>query len=594
MIKNLASKIFFVLSKKDKALIIAMLILMAITAVIEILAISSVMPFIASITNLQQVIDKPVYGWVYKLMHKSDFEYKVFLGYSSLFLIVISNILRIFANKKLLVFGNEKGAELAVILFQKYLEADYSFHLENNTSALIKNITIEVARYTQNVFLPLLRMISRVLFLILSVCFLLLINPYIALLTFCLVGGLYFSIFLVIKNKLSTNGLLISKENAHRFKIMNESFLGIKETKIMKLENNYINLFNQSMKQISVATADSQAYAVVPKNIVELLVFGGVITIILILMYLGLIIVYLPTIIVFLFVGYKAMPAMQEIYNSAALIRANFNAIENIEMINVKNTTKAEKGYIPEFSVLEVKNICFNYTSNSNLVLQDISFTIKRNSSVAIVGESGCGKSTLIDILLGLLKPNSGQIKLDGDMDLYKKSCWKDLFAFVPQSVHLIEGSILDNIVLGHKKSIDINRIHTICQGLKLQSLIDESPDGLYTNVGENGAKISGGQKQRIGIARALYARRQILILDEATSALDSITEIEILNSLRKLAPNAMLIMVTHSLEAVKCCEKVLFIREGQIYGQGSFQKLCQSNLHFKKFVELKNRDKYA
>jgi ABC-type bacteriocin/lantibiotic exporter with double-glycine peptidase domain len=225
---------------------------------------------------------------------------------------------------------------------------------------------------------------------------------------------------------------------------------------------------------------------------------------------------------------------------------------------------------------ITLENISFEYINSYKSILRDVSLTIHKGTSIAIVGKSGAGKSTLVNIIIGLLEPSHGDIKVNGVSIYSDIRAWQNLIAYIPQSIFLYDDTLARNIALGvNDSSIDRDRLRSAIEAAQLSDFVYSLPDRFSTVIGENGVRISGGQRQRIGIARALYFGREILIFDEATSALDHETEKSVIHSIHSLQ-NTMntIIMITHRLQTVSQCNTIYMLESGKIVKSGSFSEV--------------------
>lgn len=213
--------------------------------------------------------------------------------------------------------------------------------------------------------------------------------------------------------------------------------------------------------------------------------------------------------------------------------------------------------------------------------------SVPANSVVGIVGPSGSGKSTLIDILLGLIEPQSGQLKIDGEgITDQNLRAWQNTIGFVPQSIFLSEGTIAENVAFGiPEKEIDFNQVKKVLNLAHLNDLVQSLDDGVHTKVGERGVQLSGGQRQRIGIARALYHEAEVLVFDEATSALDGITEKLIMEAIHDFSGQKTIIMIAHRLKTVQKCDQIFFLDQGRVLDQGIYSELLEKNLIFREMA---------
>ncbi|WP_265088499.1 ATP-binding cassette domain-containing protein [Psychrobacter immobilis] len=220
--------------------------------------------------------------------------------------------------------------------------------------------------------------------------------------------------------------------------------------------------------------------------------------------------------------------------------------------------------------------------------LNNINIDIPINATVGFVGESGSGKSTAIDLLLGLISPNEGQLMLDDlVIDNKNRQAWQQNIGFVPQSIFLSEGSIAENVAFGlRSQDIDLLKVQQAIKLAHLAPLVARLTEGVHTKVGERGVQLSGGQRQRIGIARALYNQADVLVFDEATSALDGITEKVIMDAIQELSGQKTIVMIAHRLKTVKNCDIIYLMERGEMVEQGTYQQLIDNNPTFKKMAQ--------
>ena len=225
---------------------------------------------------------------------------------------------------------------------------------------------------------------------------------------------------------------------------------------------------------------------------------------------------------------------------------------------------------------IEASEISFRFSDSGSLVLKNINLTIPKGSCIGIVGTTGSGKSTLIDILMGLLPPTSGSVRVDGVMlEPETLPQWFDRITHVPQSIFLSDAPILNNVAFGKKADqIDRHRVEWAIEKAQLREFLEQLPKGLDTVVGERGVRLSGGQRQRVGIARALYQDAELITLDEATSALDSATEEKVMEALNELGEGLTVIIIAHRLSTLKHCDLVIKLQNGEVVAIGSYEEI--------------------
>ena len=297
----------------------------------------------------------------------------------------------------------------------------------------------------------------------------------------------------------------------------------------------------------------------------------------------------LPFISLYLFSGYRLLPSMQQIYNSIAQLRYVKIPLQNIYK-EIKDRGQNKHKNIVNRKKINLKNkltlnkISYSYETSSKAVLENISMTIPAKTTIGLVGTTGSGKTTTIDLILGLLEPISGFIKVDDTLiNKNNHSAWQKNIGYVPQDIFLIDSDISSNIAFCcHEKDVDMKKVIRASKIANLHNFVtDELPKQYQTKVGERGVRLSGGQRQRIGIARALYHNPQVLILDEATSALDNQTEEVVMDAVNNINKNITIILIAHRLNTVKNCDIIFKLEKGQLVGEGTFEKLIKKSEGF-------------
>lgn len=258
-------------------------------------------------------------------------------------------------------------------------------------------------------------------------------------------------------------------------------------------------------------------------------------------------------------------PTLEEAYDNIAAAR-QYDQI-NLELSDTDSAMLSVKNSIPVVfqDKIEIENIVWKYDNTDQNVLEGLSLEIYKGQSIAFIGSSGAGKTTLADIILGLLPPQEGTVKVDGKSIYTIPNEWSRMIGYVPQSVFLIDDTIRNNVAFGLLPTeIDDERVWEALAQAQLAEFVQSLPKGIDTIVGERGVRFSGGQRQRVAIARALYYNPDILVLDEATSALDSETENAVMESIEELQGRKTLIIVAHRLTTIKSCDRIFEIVEGK------------------------------
>ena len=589
LIKNL----FKLLSPNQRKRFYALQFLVVIMSVFEILGVASIIPFMALVGDMSQLEQNTFIAEIYRQSGiTSESQFVFWVGLCVLGLLFISMIISIFTIWGLSMFANKIGTEIADRLYTYYLKQGWLFHASGSSAQLTKKIATETMRVTGAVLVPLMQMNSKVILSLLMSISIFLYDPKVALIGLSIFAISYFFLFRGVRKRLNKNGIAISEVNEERFRLMNEGFGGIKDLLLMGRDNDFINRFNKSGKTLAYSQGTNAALAQAPRYFVELLAFGSMIILILYLIAshngnLGMI---LPILSVYAIGIIKLLPAFQQIYSSMAIIKANIPAFESIQQDLYDSLHKESKSQKFEESSLNPKqnisleNITFTYPKKEVPALNKLDMLIPANSVIGIVGPSGSGKSTLIDILLCLIEPQEGHLKIDDDIinDQNRRS-WQNTIGFVAQTIFLSEGTVAENVAFGiPEDQIDLDQVKKVLKLAHLSDFISTLDKDIHTKVGERGVQLSGGQRQRIGIARALYHKAEVLVFDEATSSLDGITEKMIMEAIHNFSGKKSIILIAHRLKTVKKCDRIFFIDNGKVVDQGTYQELIENNKDFR------------
>ena len=588
---------FALLSKSQRKRFYALQILVVVMAFTEIVGVASIIPFMALVGDMNQLQQDTIIAQVYQLSGiTSESQFVFLLGFGVLIMLFFSAIISMFTLWRLSMFANVIGSEIADRLFTHYLNQRWLFHSTGSSAQLTKKIAIETRRVTDNLLTPLMLMNARVVFILLMTISIFFFDPIIAIAGFSFFGVAYFILYRVVRKRLERNGINISDVSEQRFRLMNEGFGGIKDILLLGRASDFITRFNKTGVILANSMGSNVGLSLVPRYFIELLAFGSMIGLILYLIatYEGNLGTILPILSVYALASAKLLPAFQMVYASVSNIKGNISALESIQQDIIDSmqsesvsSKPEEKNYIHPKQQISLEDITFTYPGKKELTLNHINMTIPANSVIGIVGPSGSGKSTLIDILLGLISPQQGQLKIDSTI-INDQNCrhWQNTIGFVAQSIFLSEGTIAENVAFGiSRDKINQEKVQQAIKLAHLDEFLQSLDQGIHTKVGERGVQLSGGQRQRIGIARALYHEAEVIIFDEATSSLDGITERMIMEAIDNFIGKKTIVMIAHRLKTVQNCDQIFFIDKGQVVDQGTFKELIETNEYFKKMV---------
>ena len=590
-------KLSYLLSSEERLRVILLLFMILTMALIDMLGIASIMPFIAILANPELIETNNILNSMYKIATnfgiKTEKHFLIAIGVV-VFLLLITSI----SFKALTLYFQTRFIKMCQFnianrLVKHYLYQPYSWFLNRNSATLGKTILSEVGTVIGKGLTPMMNLITNIIITFTLFVLLVLVEPKLAgivLLTMCTFYGL---VYKFNRNLLTKIGEEVFLANEKRFKVLSEAFGASKEVKVGGLEEIYINQFSEPSKKIALRTALVTIMSEMPRYTLEAVAFGGMLLITLYFMTLSSDITnVLPIIALYAFAGYRLMPALQKIFSSLTSLRVVSPSLDSLH-----NELKNLKFIVPNKNIdpLELNNdIClkdiqYNYPNASKTALKNINLVIPVNKTVGLVGATGSGKTTTVDIILGLLDAQEGTLEVDGKViNKNNKRAWQRSIGYVPQQIFLSDNTVSANIAFG----VSINDINqaAVEEAAKIANLhefvINELPLKYQTAVGERGVRLSGGQRQRIGIARALYHKPKVLVFDEATSALDNLTEKAVMDAVHNSKNNITKILVAHRLSTVRNCDKIYLFEKGKVKNQGTFEELIKINDDFRESVK--------
>jgi ABC-type multidrug transport system fused ATPase/permease subunit len=446
--------------------------------------------------------------------------------------------------------------------------------------------------------IPAMRLIAQSLTVIFLLALLLAVNPAVAAGAGLIFVGTYAAIYWGFRSILRKLGDIRLEASRLRFKIADEVFGAVKEVKLLGLEQTYLARFQGPSRRMAESESTAQLIGELPRYLLETVAFGGIVLLILVLLVGGGNTVndVLPTLGIFAFAGLRIFPAVQSMYLSLTTLRttvATLDAVHADYMEVVGRDTgfavsKIDRTPLRMTERLDLDRIVYNYPAADRAALAELSLDVRARTTVGIVGGTGAGKTTAVDVLLGLLQPQSGTLRVDGTAitnDNLRN--WQGAVGYVPQQIFLIDDSVSANIAFGIRPE-DRNQaaIEAAARVANLHDFVlSDLPQGYDTHVGERGVRLSGGQRQRIGIARALYHNPDVLILDEATSALDNLTERAVMEAVHALGHQKTIIMIAHRLSTVRNCDRIFLLEQGRVSAAGTYDELVTDNETFRRMV---------
>ncbi len=564
---KLLNNLLTIVSRKRKRHLLVISFLIIFNGIAEIFTLSSIEPFLKIIANKNNTLDgfftKDLYNLVTEFFY---IDRTLFILIIFILILSITTILRLgtifLINYVSALVGNEIGS----MAYSNCLRQNYQYHLNTNSSNIISTIVtktnscVDTIKSFLNIFTSLIILIS-----ILTT--LLKINLQISLLTIIAVTFFYLLVFKIIRKRLLNISKFRSELIQNQTQILQEGLGFVKDIILDKCQKLFLDQFRFKDKKLRIIDAKSDFFASAPKYLIEL------IAILFLLIFSSIYsansdnnLQLIPLIGSIAFGMQRLLPTAQQIYSSYVIISTNYiSVMDTIKIIKrpYKRLNSTSKKLLFNKD-LELKNISFKYNKKSDYVLKNFNLKIRKGERIAIIGKSGRGKSTLIDILMGLIKPTSGEIFIDGNSlhnskDKFNLEKWYSAISHVPQAIYLSDGTIASNVAFGSTGSeMDLEKLNMSLREAQLEDFIKKTPFGINTKVGENGVQLSGGQRQRIGIARAVYKGGEVIFLDEATSSLDQETEKAIMECISKLDRKYTIILISHKKDILDFCDRVI------------------------------------
>jgi len=561
------------MSKKLRFQFIQLLFLVVVGGLSEVISLGAIIPFLAILINPADASNIPFVSWAINFFNLDiiNGNYGQLMIIFSL-IIVIANLFRYLLIYMTNKFNYGLGHEIGIGIYKKALFESYDIHISRNKSEVISGfVKLELALWLVITALNALSAIILSLFITFTLFF---ISPFYTSAILTLLGLIYSLFYIVSKKWLVTNSDIVSLNGDTRMQSIQEGLNSIRDIILGGKQTIFLDNFIKIDKEFRSAQVSTEVIAPAPRHMIEV----SCILFIVFFAYLsinehGNASTFIPTIGVLVVGLQRLIPLGQQIYHGWTKYNGEkrpFNDIINLISNSIESNFSNSKEIIFNKKI-EFKNVSFQYKKDDLNVISNVNFKIIKGARIGVIGSTGSGKSTLVDLLVGLLEPQSGEVLID-DVPLrqeYHKS-WREKISYVSQDVYLLDGTFLTNVAFGENiESIDIDRVIWACEKAQISNFIDNCTERYETMIGDDGVYLSGGQKQRIAIARALYKNSSILVFDEATSALDTKTENSIVTSIDSLGSEITTISIAHRLSTVENCDWVYRINKGSIEVEG-------------------------
>lgn len=579
-LKDSVKKLLMLFNKKEKKKLLILFGMMIIAALMETVGIGLIAPVVGLVTNPELITEQQALLFIYEFLNfNSTTAFIVFAVTMLLGIFIVKNIYLLFFQYVQFRIILNQQVKLSRTLFREYLTKPYTFHLQRNTADLLRNVNGEVPKVFQGIIMSGFQLFTESLVVFCILLLLMFTAPVATITATVLLGGSVFLFFKFFRKKISQLGREQQLVSGSMIKWVNQGLGASKEVKVSGKESFFINAYAEQ----SQIKANNSRYMKMLEQTPRLFIETILVSVVLITM---LIIIFqdtnttelVSTMALFSMAAFRLMPSINRVMAMITTIRYSQPALQVVyrDLFEEKDEPAAEVELdhhlqkVPDQRVFKdsitLNKVSFRYPDQHDYAVKDVSLTIPIGKSAAFIGESGAGKTTIVDIILGLLRPEEGQVLVDHKNLHHQKALWQQKIGYIPQFIFLSDDTIRRNVAFGVESTkIDDDVVWHALEQAQLKELVKSLPDQLDTVVGERGVRFSGGQRQRIGIARALYHDPEIIFMDEATSALDNETEKEIMKAIDGLKGDKTLIIIAHRLSTIENCDLTFKMSKSQL-----------------------------
>ena len=550
---------------------------MLVGAVAELVTIGAVIPFVALLAQPDRAFEFEFLQRLFLALGWSQPEALV-APMTALFIsiVILSGALRLLLLWAKNHFVHGIGYDIGVQLYRNVLSQPYRWHIERNTSSTIAVVN-KVQLVINGVLLPIMNAIVGTATGLAIFALLVVINPVIALVAATVFACFYLAVIRLLRKKLRRNGIMIAEAQTARVKAVQEGLGGIRDVLLDASQPYYQRHYADIEKRLRQAQAANLFMAGSPRFIIEPLGISLIVALAFTLaISSGGLMAALPTLGALALGAQRLLPLLQQIYSAWSRIMGNrrmFSEVLEYLALTKDRALRPSAEQIVFQKTIELNKLCFRYTIDSPWVLDNVSLSVPRGARIGLAGATGSGKTTLMDLLMGLLEPVDGEMRVDGLLiDSDGRHAWQRRVAHVPQFIYLADASVAENIAFGIPNAdIDMERVRESARRAQIAEFIEARGNGYEATVGERGIQLSGGQRQRVGIARALYKNAEVLVFDEATSALDHETESSVMRAIDSLSKDLTIILIAHRLSTLEGCDEIVVLEHGRVAKRGSF-----------------------
>lgn len=590
-----------VLSGSDQRKVLVVIALQVIMGLFDLLGVAVIGVLGAlAVSGVQSTQPGNRVNWILTQLHLSEMSFQeqaAILGIGATIILVSRTLFSVIFTRRILFFLSRRGAVISTDLISRLLAQPLLKIQERTFQDSIFSITYGVNSITLGVIGTTVVLISDISLLIIMTTGLFLVDPLVALSSIVVFAGIGLVIFMLLHNRAESLGREESKLTIQSNEKILEVLDSYRESVVRNRRDYYVREVGKMRLRNANVLAELAFMPNVSKYVIEATVVLGALAISAVQFITQDAAHAVATLVVFLAAGTRIAPAVLRVQQGALTIRSSLGVATPTHSLISALTNVKPMGKVTDLPItshdnfvgsISLRNISLTYPGNSHPSLHNVNLEIPEGLSVALVGPSGAGKTSVVDVILGVIMPTEGEIVLSGMLPLECVQAWPGAIGYVPQNVSIINGTVRENIALGFPRdSATDELVNQSVSIAHLSELIESFPEGIDTQVGERGGRISGGQRQRLGIARAMFTSPKLLVLDEATSALDGESEAIISDTISALKGDVTVLMVAHRLSTVRQADLVIYMADGRVMAQGSFEEVRSQVPDFDKQARL-------
>jgi HlyD family secretion protein len=551
------------------------------------IGIASLAPFLLVLSDPRALDQFAALQWLReRLGAATDREFAWLLGVGFIVAFALTNAMNMAGTLAMQRFTLRVGDRLHAALLNEYLHRDYRFHARTGAQNLFNRVVFWVNRITSGILESGVSVVTNAMALVVIFGSVVWLDPWLALWALAWLGGGYLLLYSTLRRRLVRIGAEEARLIEARTRLAVDGLAGIKEVLLLGRQSHFVASFAKSCEGISRLVARTQTFTQSPRRALEVLTVVSLVAAALYVSARSAPGLWLTKMTFLGFAAYRLLPCAQQIFASIVRIRANRPYFDEVMDDLARGSGLLASRGGPEQCVplaprdaIALEAVSYRYAPDAPAALREVSLRIPAGAMVGFVGPNGCGKTTLIDVLAGLVEPDTGRVLVDGiALDESRRGAWRRAIAYVPQQMYLFEASVAENIAFGAPcATIDRARVADAARLARLDELVTRLPRGLDERIGGGARGLSGGERQRIAIARALYRDAPVLLLDEFTSALDGLAERDILDLLQGFRGSRTVLLVAHRLQTLRACDCIYEMESGAITRRGGIADLTST-----------------